>query len=74
MVTYTTIPYFLTQKLGKIQDEILTKACAHINSIDEINLDNFKKTLESELKPIIEINKIDLRTDPLVVKMKRFHS
>ena len=71
MVTYTMIPYSLTQEVGHIHDKILTKICDSIQSIDEISLPEIELVLREQLAPFIASNKIMLSTDSLVAKMRK---
>jgi kynurenine 3-monooxygenase len=71
MVTYTMIPYAITQKLGKLQNNLLDEVCLSLNSIDEIDLGLVEKLLVEKLSGFILEHKLSFQTDALVAKMKK---
>jgi kynurenine 3-monooxygenase len=54
MITHTTIPYSICQKVGVIQDEILSEVCQGLNSAEDVNLEKAQDLIFNKLKPYCE--------------------
>lgn len=61
MVTYTLVPYSLTQSAGRVQNHILEKILPKLASIEDLNLSEAEYLLKSEYVPFLVQNKIDLK-------------
>ncbi len=70
MVTYTLIPYYITQRVGLIQDKILNSLISEVSSVEEVSLEKAKHLLHLELVPFIKSHNLNFDTDTLVSKMK----
>lgn len=71
MVTYTRIPYALTQEIGKIHDTILNKLCGPIQTIEEVSLPAAHELLKTYLEKFIINHHLSFKTDPLVRQMRQ---
>jgi kynurenine 3-monooxygenase len=54
MITHTTIPYAICQKVGLIQDEILSEVCKGLKVPEEVNLERAEELIRNKLKPFCE--------------------
>ena len=54
MITYTLIPLALTQKIGRIQDEILDAVCAKTKDPSQIDFFEVRRWIESKISPILK--------------------
>jgi kynurenine 3-monooxygenase len=51
LVTQTTVPYAEAQRIGRIQNRILTELCAQLTSPEDVDLKLAAKLIERELTP-----------------------
>jgi kynurenine 3-monooxygenase len=49
LVSFTNIPYQKAQKVGRIQDEILSELCRGLHSAEQVDLGRAKKLIEAKL-------------------------
>lgn len=54
MITHTTIPYAICQKVGFIQDEILDEVCQNLKTAEEVNLEKAQELIQTKLKPFCD--------------------
>jgi len=60
MVVYSHIPYSLCQKIGHVQQEILTELCGDVGGVDEVDFDQALKLVEERVTPLVKAANIDL--------------
>lgn len=60
LVTYTLVPYSLTQKAGFLQDQILNELCANIHTIEDLSLEDAKSLLERKYLPFLKESGISI--------------
>ncbi|PIP93000.1 MAG: kynurenine 3-monooxygenase [Bdellovibrio sp. CG12_big_fil_rev_8_21_14_0_65_39_13] len=62
MVTYTLVPYSITQQAGLIQNKILDQLCDGKSELSQIDLKEARNLLEKDFMPFLNKNKVKLET------------
>jgi kynurenine 3-monooxygenase len=60
MVMYSSIPYSVAQRAGKIQDEILAQLLDGMSSVDDLDYERARELIERRLTPFLEEHSVVL--------------
>eukprot|EP00301_Raphidiophrys_heterophryoidea_P025061 c8317_g1_i1.p1 GENE.c8317_g1_i1~~c8317_g1_i1.p1 ORF type:complete len:532 (+),score=129.38 c8317_g1_i1:178-1596(+) len=60
MVVYSHIPYSMCQKLGRVQQDILSELCGDVGGVDEVDFDRALQLVEDRVGPLVKAANIEL--------------